>query len=142
MLSLFILLLLWYRGSSSWEITSFVMTVGAGGILLFLLKEFYVRERPMFHPFIDVGGYSFPSGHATGAVLLYGVIIYSFRQNRPSPFQKWSFTIVVGIFIFLIGISRIYLGVHFPTDVLAGYFAGLAWLIACILPLEWKKRRS
>lgn len=83
------------------------------------MKNFVCRERPCIHE-----GYSFPSGHALTTMCFYGIIIYLIMYYVKSTFWRNFLAIFFGIFIFLVSISRIWLGVHFPTDVLAGVFGG------------------
>ncbi|MFS0873478.1 phosphatase PAP2 family protein [Paenibacillus xylanilyticus] len=97
------------------------------------LKEIFRRSRPELDHLMVVHGYSFPSGHAMISMGFYGMffVIWAIeRQRKPASIVL---PVVCGIgFIGLIGISRIMLGVHYPTDVFAGFVAGLAWL-ACMI---------
>ncbi len=89
---------------------------------------------------VDVSFYSFPSGHAMVSLVIYGMLSYllATRFHR----KRKSILSVTILLIAAIGLSRLYLGVHWPTDVIAGYAAGLVWLIACIFSLEvWRQRR-
>ncbi|MBD2506924.1 phosphatase PAP2 family protein [Nostoc muscorum FACHB-395] len=109
---------------------------GVGAILLnCLMKIFFGRARPaMWKHIINVGQHSFPSGHAMVSIVIYGFTGYILAKQFP----EWRFWIY-GLTVFLIaaiGFSRLYLGVHWLTDVTAGYATGLVWLIACILILE------
>ncbi|MDD4583338.1 MAG: phosphatase PAP2 family protein [Eubacteriales bacterium] len=104
-----------------------------------LLKSFFQRIRPdiAFH-LINQGGYSFPSGHSMTGLLFYGMLIYLLRkrllvENKNRTIAN-LLTALFSFLVFLIGISRIYLGVHYPTDVLAGWSLGLAFLLL-ITPL-------
>ena len=104
-----------------------------------LLKNSFQRIRPdiAFH-LINQGGYSFPSGHSMTGLLFYGMLIYLLRkrllvENRNRAITN-LLTALFSLLVFLIGISRIYLGVHYPTDVLAGWSLGLAFLLL-ITPL-------
>ncbi|ETT50868.1 phosphatase PAP2 family protein [Paenibacillus sp. FSL H7-0350] len=104
--------------------------VGLGSQLLnTLLKLWFHRERPTIHRLIEQAGYSFPSGHSMAAFSLYGVIAYLLwrhMRNRSERFLLILFTVLMtgGI-----GWSRIYLGVHYPSDVIGGYAASGAWLM-------------
>ena len=119
------------------------LALGAFGAigLNVLLKHLFGRARPaLWNRIVDVGQYSFPSGHAMVSLVIYGLIGYILTTRFPQQ-QKLIITLTV-ILIVAIGFSRLYLGVHWPTDVLAGYAAGVVWLIACILSLKvWRKYR-
>ncbi|MBQ4115453.1 phosphatase PAP2 family protein [bacterium] len=83
------------------------------------MKNFICRERPCLYE-----GYSFPSGHALTTMCFYGIVIYLVMRYVSNNFWRWFLAIGFGIFIFLVSISRLWLGVHFPSDVLAGVFLG------------------
>jgi len=136
-----LVIILWVRKHRSSATT--IAIAGAGGIgLNILLKQLFARARPqLWERTVDVRFYSFPSGHAMMSMVIYGLLSY-FLASR---FPRWR----VGIFsltlvlIAAIGFSRLYLGVHWPTDIIAGYTAGLVWLISCILSLEiWQQSCS
>jgi undecaprenyl-diphosphatase len=100
-----------------------------------LLKLLFGRARPaLWDRIIHVGLHSFPSGHAMVSIVIYGFIGYILAKQFP----QWRGRIFALTFVLIvaIGFSRLYLGVHWPTDVVAGYAAGLVWLIACIQRLE------
>lgn len=101
-------------------------------ILCILLKVFFGRDRPYDLMIITETGYSFPSGHAMAALGIYGFIIYLIWHFNLEKRAKIIFTSLLGILIFLIGVSRIYLGVHYASDVLAGYMISFAYLIIYI----------
>ena len=107
------------------------ITMMGAALLIWVLKLEFQRARPV--PFFELSQpktYSFPSGHALGAFCFYGVlaaIIGDRIQSRRGRLLIWT---VAGLLIFLIGFSRIYLGVHYPSDVLAGYAAGFVWVMA------------
>ncbi|WP_224412834.1 phosphatase PAP2 family protein [Oscillatoria salina] len=116
-----------------------IAAFGAAGLNL-LLKDLFARDRPqLWDRIVDVNFYSFPSGHAMISMVIYGAIAYLLAINFP----KWRVAIVVtAVFLILsIGFTRLYLGVHWPTDVIAGYAAGIVWLVTCILSLELFKAR-
>lgn len=100
-------------------------------------KMLYARPRPemSFH-LIEQGGLSFPSGHSMTGLVFYGLLIYFIAEygieNRA---QKALLSFMV-VLIFLIGFSRVYLGVHYPTDVLAGWFLGTGILVSALIILE------
>ncbi|MGB3695111.1 MAG: phosphatase PAP2 family protein [Spirulinaceae cyanobacterium] len=115
-------------------ITLVITAVGALG-LNFLLKDLFARERPaLWDRIIDVSYQSFPSGHAMISLVIYGFIGYWLMRR----FEAWRNTIaiVASVLVITIGFTRLYLGVHWPTDIVAGYAAGLVWLLTCIVSLE------
>ncbi|HEY9644631.1 MAG TPA: phosphatase PAP2 family protein [Coleofasciculaceae cyanobacterium] len=105
------------------------------------LKLVFVRPRPLlWKRLIKEVSYSFPSGHALGSLVLYGFLAYLLGLQFP----RWSrliYGLAVGL-IGLIGLSRLYLGVHYPTDVIAGYAIGFLWLMMCIVMLKLQPDRS
>lgn len=102
-----------------------------------VLKAFFQRTRPDAPALAFAKGYSFPSGHAMISFAFYGLLGYLLWQyghrrhssaTRVGAFVAWLLAVAIGI-------SRIYLGVHFPSDVIAGFAAGGAWLVGCIMAL-------
>ena len=97
------------------------------------LKRVINRQRPEIEHLVVVESLSYPSGHSMSAMAFYGFLIYlSFRIKM----SRWLRGFLIFLFVFLIlgiGISRIYLGVHFPSDVLGGYTAGLIWIAFCVV---------
>lgn len=95
-----------------------------------ILKSIFIRPRPEILRLVNESGYSFPSGHAMASLSFYGFIIYLvYKSNIPIKYKKVLY-IILSLIILLIGISRIYLGVHYASDVLAGYImAGIHLLI-------------
>ncbi|MBY8914033.1 phosphatase PAP2 family protein [Bacillus sp. YC2] len=90
------------------------------------VKELIERARPAYEPLVHETSYSFPSGHSMNAAVIYPVIAYLFIKHVPFfAAKKRIVSVCTGILVILIGISRIYLGAHFPTDVLAGFSLGL-----------------
>lgn len=97
------------------------------------LKRAFDRARPTIEHLVVVKTLSYPSGHAMSAMAFYGFLTYLVFQIK---MQRWLRAILASIFIFLIlaiGISRIYLGVHFPSDVAGGFIAGLIWVAFCVV---------
>ncbi len=108
-----------------------------GWLLNLVLKTAFRRARPDIQHLIEVGGYSFPSGHAMVSTAFYGMLGYLLWLNlREQSKPGWYVPVITVLLIIAIGISRIYLGVHFPSDVLAGFAAGGLWLIGCIVGLH------
>lgn len=131
-LSLLVLFFLYKVLKHRSELILFIAVLLGSNILFLSLKLLFHRARPDFHRLIEVGGYSFPSGHATNAFALYGLLAFLLWRHIP---VKWGRTILILIsitMIIAIGLSRIYLGVHYPTDVISGYLAGGFWLAIAI----------
>ena len=93
-----------------------------------LLKQLVQRPRPDGFRLIAETGYSFPSGHSMVAMAFYGLLAWMVWHYERDRFVRWLCVIGFGLVIALIGISRIYLGVHYASDVLAGFCVSLAWL--------------
>ena len=94
-----------------------------------ILKAIFVRPRPNVLRLIKQGGYSFPSGHAMASMTFYGFLIYLIIKSNINKNIKILLTSLLTILILLIGISRIYLGVHYASDILAGYLVSIIYLI-------------
>ena len=103
------------------------LAVGGGALLNIAAKGFFARERPdLWESIAPEQTLSFPSGHAMGSAAF---VVSLWVLLRPT---KWWRPVlwIGGVFIFLVGISRIYLGVHFPSDIAAGWLAAIAWVVA------------
>ncbi|HEX5707244.1 MAG TPA: phosphatase PAP2 family protein [Pyrinomonadaceae bacterium] len=126
---LIFLLMRWRRAA-----VAFLVTMAGAALLNFFLKQFFQRERPA--PFFDTPipeSYSFPSGHALLSFCFYGVLaaVVAARLKRVGVSALvWG---AAALLVALIGLSRVYLGVHYPSDVLAGYAAALVWVMAVAL---------
>ncbi len=109
-----------------------IAVVGAGLIIQGIKLEFH-RPRPtLFQPLLHESGYSFPSGHSLIAIVVYGLLGY-FATHVLKGYGKRSLVIAVTVLIVVaIGVSRPYVQVHYPSDVLAGWTAGIPWLMTCI----------
>jgi undecaprenyl-diphosphatase len=127
-LCLFIIFFLYKVLHHRLELLLFIGVVVGSPILNLLLKEIFQRARPDLHRLIEIGGYSFLSGHAMNAFTVYGsgrILLLFFSS----------------FFIIMIGISRIYLGVHYPSDIIGGYFASGFWLATSIWFFQWYMER-
>ena len=121
-----------------------ILIIAAAGAIALnnLLKLLFGRARPiLWERIVDVGQYSFPSGHAMISMVIFGMIGYLLS----SKFPLWRIGIISLTILLVtgIGLSRLYLGVHWPTDIVAGYAAGLVWLITCIFSFQvWQERHT
>src|SRR5438445_1626238 len=120
-----------------------VVATGGGGLLNEGLKWWFARKRPEIVPhLVKVGSASFPSGHSMLALVTYltlGALLARFMARRRSR----TYCIAVSLLLaLLVGLSRVYLGVHYPTDVLAGWSAGLAWALPCWLVARYLQYRG
>ena len=97
-----------------------------------ILKHIVQRPRPIEFRIIDESGYSFPSGHSMVSTAFYGFLIYLIYKNYKNKYLRNSLMIILSILIILIGTSRIYLGVHYTSDVIAGFLISISYLIIFI----------
>ncbi len=104
----------------------------------FALKEIVDRLRPLNGVYTETSA-SFPSGHALSAIVLYGLIFYFVNNYISEKWLKIFVGVAFSLLILLVGLSRLYLGVHYLTDVIAGYFIGLIWIFAGIYFFEKRK---
>ncbi len=105
-------------------------------LLMFLLKLLFHRERPLTPLLRAAKGFSFPSGHALMSVTFYGLLILIAWQNIKQTWLRWAVSIILFLLILTIGLSRIYLRVHYASDVLAGFCVGIVWLLLSLLILN------
>lgn len=103
-----------------------------------LLKYIIKRERPLVVKLIEQGGYSYPSGHAMISLSIYGFLLYLVFKKINNKFIKYSIGGLLLILILSVGVSRIYLGVHYASDIIGGY---LLALIELILIIEFFNKR-
>jgi membrane-associated phospholipid phosphatase len=122
---------------------AYISAVIGGSILVLLLKIVIHRRRPAAESSLTgAGGWSFPSGHAMMSVIFYGMVLY-FTIRRIRSWELRVFMVMAaGFIVFLLGLSRLYLEVHYLSDVLAGYAGGLFWLTVCITALEVYRRKT
>lgn len=125
-----------------WSAFGLAFATAGGGLVVLGLKEFFARARPM-EQIVHAGGYAFPSGHAFSAMVFFGYLIYLGQKHLRIAILQVLVTIGSFTMIVLIGASRVYLNVHWLTDVLGGFFAGFVWLVLSILivrHVEWPER--
>jgi undecaprenyl-diphosphatase len=106
-----------------------------------LIKAMVGRPRPDFSQIVDAGGLAFPSGHATTSAIVGAALAYALTRRRSWRGSVWIWT-AAGVASFFIGFSRLYLGVHWPSDVIGGWMLGLAWVAigAVLANLAWDQR--
>ena len=110
--------------------------------LMFLLKHLFNRERPDIPLLQEAKGLSFPSGHALMSVTFYGLIIYMVFKSVRNRELKWTLITLLILLIMIIGLSRIYLRVHYASDVMAGYCIGFLWLVFAVYMLNRMEKYS
>lgn len=101
-----------------------------------LLKRILQRPRPTEFRIVEETGYSFPSGHSMVSMAFYGYLIYLIYRYIKNKYVKWILIIILSILICLIGISRIYLGVHYTSDVLGGFLLSISYLVVYISSIK------
>ena len=131
--TLVIAVFLWLQGKLRMMVFMIAAT-GSGAVLSILLKNLFGRPRPSLVPHLShVSTSSFPSGHSLLAAVVYltlGSLLAAVMPNRKLQIYVLSVAVMLTLFV---GASRVYLGVHYPTDVLAGWLAGLVWALLCWL---------
>ena len=105
-------------------------------LLMIALKHLFHRKRPLNPLFAKAKGLSFPSGHAIMSVTFYGLIIYMLSQEIKSPYAKIPIIGSLIVLMQVIGFSRVYLRVHYASDVLSGHLIGLGWLLTSLRVLK------
>ena len=113
----------------------------SGCLLNDALKSLFQRDRPQFqNPFVIEASWSFPSGHAMGSLIGYGLLAYLLWSAVPRQRLRLAVVIVTTLLVSAIGFSRLYLGAHYFSDVVAGYAAGIVWLSVSISGIETLQR--
>ncbi len=127
-----------------WSAAVFVLaSICGGSIISFAIKDLVQRPRPDFVAAVaQTQTYSFPSGHAFLSAVTFLTLGALLARVQKEPEIKIYVLLVAIALAILVGVSRVYLGVHWPTDVLAGWSAGAAWAILCWLIAEWLQARS
>jgi undecaprenyl-diphosphatase len=116
--------------------------VAGGAVLNQLLKELFARPRPSFaDPLLSETSYSFPSGHAMLSLITYGVLAYFAVLALQTWRARTAVVFGAALLVILIGVSRMYLGVHYFSDVVAGFAVGGLWLSTLITGMETIRRR-
>jgi len=127
------------RQRDAWMVA---LAVGGGELLNPLLKILFARQRPSFaDPLVMLTTYSFPSGHATGATIFYGLAAYLIARGVRSWTWRVLSVVAAVVAVLLIGFSRIYLGAHYLSDVVGGFGVGTVWLASVVTGFETLRRR-
>ncbi|MFC3380217.1 phosphatase PAP2 family protein [Rugamonas sp. CCM 8940] len=131
----------WRRRERYW-LLALVCAVPGGMLLNVLLKYVYQRSRPVFDaPMVDLATYSFPSGHTSASTALYGFLAcYVVMTARRHGTRVWAVLLAV-LMVALVATSRVYLGAHYLSDVLAGIVESCGWLALCITGCSTLRRR-
>ncbi len=133
-LSLACLLLLLSKQSKAWVVGLLVAVLGAK-VSEVCMKILIGRERPLEFALLELDTFSFPSGHAAVAMALYGFLTYLLFVQYP---KYRAYTLVLGgLLVILVGASRVYIGVHYPSDVLGGYVLGAIWLLVGVYAVRY-----
>lgn len=132
------LVVLWQRRRE--RVAALILAVTIGGMVMLnsRLKIVFERPRPdFFTPLTPAGGYSFPSGHTSVAIVVYGLLaVWLWRR------EQYGLAMLVSGWVGLVGLSRVYLGVHFPSDVLGSITLGVVWIATMLNLYDWVKRRQ
>jgi membrane-associated phospholipid phosphatase len=143
LLTLLLALVLASRRKWYW-VLSLVLAMGGGMLLNLFLKSMFIRDRPVWEdPVVALSSYSFPSGHTAGATLFYGFLaVYAISHVKEFPWRLVCAAVAVAM-VALVAFSRMYLGLHYPSDVLAAMSASAAWLVITLagVRLYLNKRR-
>jgi len=125
-------------GFRRWREASFAAISFVGSALLNLVsKQFFQRDRPsLWESISPESTYSFPSGHAMGSMTFACVLVLLAWNTR----WRWPVAVAAPLFAVLVSISRVYLGVHYPSDILAGWCAALVWVVGCYLVMFRRRR--
>ncbi len=137
MLSLLLAVYFYYRGEYAW-LLGLLLAVPGGMIFITVLKMMFRRPRPYFeNPLVILQTWSFPSGHTAGSTLFYGVLAAWLVTRSGAISIRATWTIAALAMVGLVASSRMYLGAHYPSDVVGGFLAGVAWLALCTLATQW-----
>ena len=119
------------------SLVTVIVTVAGGLTLNVLMKLAFQRPRPSFdNPLLTLNTYSFPSGHVTGSTIFYGLCLaWVYRRTRLLRWRLAALSFAIAA-LALVGLSRMYLGVHYLSDVVAAFAEGIAWLALCLTALH------
>ncbi|MFI8978355.1 phosphatase PAP2 family protein [Nocardia asteroides] len=133
---------LWFLRQRNWATAVLVAVTSAGaGVLVVGIKQLVGRHRPPeVSRLVVEPSLSYPSGHTLGSTVVVGIVALTVIPGLRRRAVRVAATVVAVLFPIAVGLSRIYLGVHWATDVLAGWLFGLAWLILCVTVFAWVHR--
>jgi membrane-associated phospholipid phosphatase len=142
-LTLVVVIYLWQHGDRHW-VLSLLLAVPGGLLVNVIVKHIYHRTRPTWDdPFLTLASASFPSGHAAGATLFYGFLAVYMVWRMKKPLPRALAVLACVLMVAIVGFSRIYLGVHYLSDVLAAVSLSTAWLALCVIFVrQVAKRRA
>lgn len=132
-----------YLLQKKWKRAGEILIIGVGGFLINLfMKMSFKRPRPA-DPLIDpLHNFSFPSGHATSGFIFYGLLGYLVYKSDLPRIHKYILITVLILFSLVIGFSRVYLRMHYASDVIAGLAVGFSWLVLCIWIMQEMKKKA
>jgi membrane-associated phospholipid phosphatase len=141
LMSAVLAVVLWRTGRQ-WWLLSLLLTVPGGLLLNVLVKNIVKRPRPHFEDaLLTLNTYSFPSGHTAGATVFYGFLaLLLFSRVHDTP-RRAAIAVLAACMVLLVGLSRIYLGVHYVSDVVGAIAEGLLWLALCRAIVRALQRR-
>jgi membrane-associated phospholipid phosphatase len=131
-----------FRRRLDYWLLALAVTVPGGMAVNILMKFAFARARPVFdEPLVVLHTYSFPSGHASGATLFYGFLACLLVRHIASNAKRAAIICAAALMVAAVCFSRVYLGAHYMTDVIAGVAEGLAWLAICLPAMTSLRRR-
>lgn len=137
------LVALLYLVRKDWKRAIEIGVIGLGGFLLnYFMKHFFERPRPENPLVAPLSNFSFPSGHAMSGFIFYGLLAYLIFKTKWPRGVKYALSVLLIFFSLLIGFSRVYLRLHYASDVVGGFCMGFAWLLAAIAIMEQQKKQS
>lgn len=136
------LLLVFYLRKKRWWLLAGLIVLPGGALLNVLIKYAFQRARPTFEvPLLTLTTYSFPSGHTAFAAMLYGLLACALLAHVRGHAARAAVVLAAAMMVALVGVSRMYLGVHYLSDVLAASAEGCIWLALCITTVSTLRRR-
>lgn len=133
---------MWRQRAGYW-LLALLFSVPGGMLLNVALKQVFQRARPVFEePLVTLASYSFPSGHTTAATCFYGLLASYLVIARPAWSVRLGTVAACVAMVLLVALSRVYLGAHYLSDVLAAMAESVAWLAVCITAISTLRRRQ